>query len=99
MTCGSLVPMAGTDTMLVRAQDVIVRLSNEDEVGIEVNGERYLAPRVALTVLDAFAVPRSVSEVLASLPTSGTEHAVELSTCIDDLVDRGVLVDPSARRR
>jgi precorrin-6B methylase 2 len=87
----------GPDTMLVRAQDVLVRLSNEDQVGIEIDGERHLAPRVALTVLDAFAVPRSVKDVLASLPRSGTEHGAELSTCIDDLVDRGILVDPSAR--
>jgi hypothetical protein len=87
----------GPDTMLVRAQDVLVRLSNEDQVGIEIDGERHLAPRVALNVLDAFSVPRSVKDVLASLPRSGTEHGAELATCIDDLVDRGILVDPSAR--
>jgi type II protein arginine methyltransferase len=96
-TDGAAATLVSPDTMLVRAQDVIVRLSNEDEVGIEVNGERYLAPRVALTVLDAFSIPRLVSEVLASLPKHGTEHGVEISTCIDDLVDRGVLVDPSVR--
>ena len=84
-------------TMLVRAPDVVVRLSNDDEVGIEREGESHLAPRVALAVLDAFAVPRSVTEVLASLPSSGPEHAIELSTCIDDLVDRGILVDPELR--
>lgn len=83
--------------VLVRAQDVIVRLTNEDEVGIELDGERHLAPRVALTILDAFSVPRSVAEVLASLPSSGPEHAAELSTCIEDLADRGALVDPQQR--
>jgi hypothetical protein len=87
----------GPDTMLVRAQDVLVRLTNDDEVGIELDGERHLAPRVALTVLDAFAVPRSVREVLESLPSSGPEHAAELSTCIEDLADRGILVDPQLR--
>lgn len=87
----------GPDTMLVRAQDVVVRLSNEDEVGIELDGERHLAPRVALTVLDAFAVPRSVREVLESLPSSGPEHAAELSTCVEDLADRGILVPPQLR--
>jgi len=34
----------GPETMLVRAQDVLVRLTNEDEVGIELDGERHLAP-------------------------------------------------------
>jgi len=94
---GAEAAQVGPDTMLVRAQDVLVRLSNEDEVVVEIDGERHLAPRVALTVLDAFSVPRSVKEVLASLPTAGPEHAAELATCIDDLVDRGILVDPAVR--
>lgn len=94
---GAVTTLTGADTMLVRAQDVLVRLSNEDEVIVEIFGERHLAPRVALTVLDAFSVPRSVKEVLASIPTAGVEHATEIATCIDDLVDRGGLVDPSAR--
>jgi len=85
----------GADTMLVRAQDVLVRLTNDDEVGIERDGESHLAPRVALAVLDAFSVPRSVREVLESLPSSGPEHAAELAICIDDLADRGILVDPA----
>jgi len=83
------------DTMLVRSPDVLVRLTNDDEVGIEREGESHLAPRVALAVLDAFSVPRSVREVLASLPSSGPEHAAELSICIEDLADRGILVDPA----
>ena len=83
--------------MLVRAQDVLVRLTNEDEVGIDIDGERHLAPRVALTILDAFSVPRSIKEVLASMPSSGVEHSVEISTCIEDLADRGILVDPASR--
>ncbi len=87
----------GPPTLLVRATDVLVRLTNEDEVGIDVHGERHLAPRVALTILDAFAAPRLAADVLASLPSSGVEHAVELATCIEDLVDRGILVDPATR--
>jgi precorrin-6B methylase 2 len=83
------------ESLLVRSPDVLVRLTNDDEVGIELDGESHLAPRVALVVLDAFSVPRTVGEVLASLPSSGPEHAAELSICIEDLVDRGVLVDPA----
>jgi precorrin-6B methylase 2 len=94
---GAVATLTGADTMLVRAQDVLVRLSNEDEVIVEIFGERHLAPRVALTVLDAFSVPRSVKDVLASIPTTGAEHAAEIASSIDDLVDRGGLVDPSAR--
>jgi precorrin-6B methylase 2 len=87
----------GPDTILVRAQEVIVRLTNEDEVDIELDGERYLALRVALTVLDAFSVPRSVEDVLASLPSAGREQDAELSTCIEDLAGRGILVPPELR--
>jgi precorrin-6B methylase 2 len=94
---GAAATLIAPDTMLVRAHDVLVRLSNEDEVIVEIYGERHLAPRVALTVLDAFAVPRSVREVLASIPTAGKEHAAEVATSIDDLVDRGGLVDPATR--
>ena len=94
---GEMTGGIGPETTLVRAQDVIVRLTNEDEVGIELDGERHLAPRVALTVLDAFSAPRSVKEVLASLPSSGPEHGAEMSTCIEDLADRGILVPPELR--
>lgn len=94
---GAATTEVGPDMILVRAQDVLVRLSNEDEVVVEIGGERHLAPRVALAVLDAFAVPRSLREVLESFPSSGTEHAAELATCIDDLIDRGILVEPSER--
>ena len=96
-TDGADAELPAPDTMLVRATDVLVRLTNEDEVGIELDGERYLAPRVALNVLDAFSVPRYVKDVLASLPSSGPEHYVELATCIEDLADRGILIPPEAR--
>ena len=85
------------ETILVRASEVMVRLTNEDQVGIDLGGEHYLAPRVALVVLDAFSTPRSVKDVLATVPSSGREHFVEVSTCIEDLASRGVLVDPSQR--
>ena len=62
------------DSMLVRAPDVLVRLTNDDEVGIERDGESHLAPRVAIAVLDAFSVPRTVRDVLASLPSSGSRR-------------------------
>ena len=96
-TDGADAELPAPDTMLVRAQDVLVRLTNEDEVGIDLDGERYLAPRVALNVLDAFSVPRYVKDVLASLPSSGPEHYVELATCIEDLADRGILIPPESR--
>ena len=40
---GADAAQVGPDTMLVRAQDVLVRLTNEDEVGIDIGGERHLA--------------------------------------------------------
>lgn len=90
-------PQTAGETPLVRAQGVIVRLTNEDEVGIEIDGDHHVAPRVALTILDAFSAPRLPSDVLASVPKTGAQHTNELATCIEDLTDRGILVDPSAR--
>ena len=69
----------------------MVRLTNEDQVGIDLGGERLLAPRVALVVLDAFYDPRSVEDVLAAVPSSGHEHFVELSTCMEALAYREIL--------
>jgi hypothetical protein len=90
---GALAP----DTILVRARTVLVRLTEEDEIGIDVGGERLLAPRVALAVLDAFASPRSVGEVLGTLGSGGAEEWLEASTCILRLAHNGVLVAPGDR--
>jgi len=88
------------DTVLVRAREVLVKLSDEDEVGIDLQGDRFHAPRVALALLDAFSKPRTVAEVLAQLSANGgggAEQQSEASTCIERLADNGVLVPPSKR--
>jgi hypothetical protein len=89
-------PAFAYDTVLVRTADVLVRLTNEDEVGLDLDGERLLAPRVALAILDAFSAPRTIADALRSIPSSGPAQTVEITTCIEDLVDRGVLVVPDA---
>lgn len=84
-------------TVLVRAREVLVKLSDEDEVGIDLQGDRFHAPRVALSILDAFATPRSIDEVLAQVSSGGAEQRSEASSCIEHLARNGVIVPPDER--
>lgn len=83
--------------VLVRARKVLVHLSDEDEIGIEIEGERVVAPRVALSLLDAFATPHALREVLATIANGGAQEAQEAASCVVELVRSGILVDPQAR--
>jgi hypothetical protein len=85
------------DTTLVRAREVLVKLTDEDEIGIDLGGDRFHAPRVALSLLDAFATPRTVAEVLGQLAIGGAERRLEASNCIELLARDGVLVRPDRR--
>jgi len=85
------------DTILVRAREVLMRLSDEDEVGIDIEGDRMKAPRVALALLDAFATPRTVQDVLTAIASGGAESRLEASNCIEELARNGVLVAPDQR--
>lgn len=84
-------------TVLVRAREVLVKLSDEDEIGIDLQGDRFHAPRVALAILDAFSSPRAVGEVLAQVSSGGAEQRSEASSCIENLARNGVLVAPERR--
>lgn len=85
------------DTVLVRVREVRVRLTDEDEIGIDVGAEQLHAPRVALALLDAFATPKRVSEVLDSVASAGAEQLLEAQGCVEDMVRNGVLVVPEQR--
>ncbi len=85
------------DTVLVRVREIRVRLTDEDEIGIDVGADQLHAPRVALGLLDAFATPRRVSEALAAVASGGAEQRLEAQGCIEDMVRNGVLVVPEER--
>ena len=89
-------PITG-DTVLVRVREVLMRLSDEDEIGIDLDGDRFHAPRVALAVLDAFATPRTVDDVLGAISSGGAERGLEARNCIEHLVRNGILVAPDQR--
>lgn len=89
-------PVVTRDTILVRTREVLVRLTNEDEIGVDLGGERFVVPRIGLAILDGFASPRSVSEVLESVALRDSEQALEGFACIEHLVERGALVRPDA---
>jgi hypothetical protein len=85
------------DTLLVRVREIRVRLTDEDEIGIDVGADQLHAPRVALALLDAFATPRRVRDALAAVASGGAEQRLEAQGCIEDMVRNGVLVEPEAR--
>jgi predicted RNA methylase len=90
-------PSLSRETVLVRVREVLVRMSDEDEVGIDVGGDRLFAPRVALALLDAFATPRSVDEVLKATVVGGAERQLEAFSCVEELARNGILVAPEER--
>ena len=90
-------PAITHETVLVRAREVRVRLTDEDEIGIDVGGEQLHAPRLALLLLDAFSSPRRVSDVLAAVAGGGAERALEAEGCVGDMARNGVLVVPEER--
>jgi precorrin-6B methylase 2 len=87
----------GPETVLVRVREVRVRLTDEDEIGLDVGGDQLHAPRIALALLDAFAAPRRVGEVLDAVAIAGAEQRLEAQECVDDMVRNGVLVVPEER--
>jgi hypothetical protein len=87
-------PMLAKETLLVRARDLVVHLSDADEIGIDLAGERVTAPRIALAVLDAFTAPRSVEAALASVGGAGPEQWIEASAVVMQLARAGVLHAP-----
>jgi len=85
------------ETVLVRVREVRVRLTDEDEVGVDIGGDQLHAPRIALALLDAFAAPRRVADVLDAVASAGAEQRLEAQECIDDMARNGVLVAPEER--
>ena len=82
------------ESILVRVREILVKLTDEDEVGIDLAGDRFFAPRVALALLDAFATPRTITEAMAQISAGGAERQSEAWSCIEHLVDNGILVAP-----
>lgn len=85
------------ETVLVRVREIRVRLTDEDEIGIDVGADQLHAPRVALALLDAFATPKTMREVLDTVGGAGAEQLLEAHECIDNMVRNGVLVVPEER--
>lgn len=86
-------PSVSPDTVLVRARDVVVRLGDADNVAIVRGDESFETTPHALTVLHAFAHPRTVADVLNG-SASGPQHWIELSSTVLQLANAGVLRTP-----
>ncbi|MBX3190017.1 MAG: 50S ribosomal protein L11 methyltransferase [Labilithrix sp.] len=85
------------ETILVRARELNVRLGDDDEIRIEIAGETFAAPRVALAVLDAFAQPQKLGDAMAKLASTGHEHFIEASAVVVQLARAGILRPPGER--
>lgn len=81
------------DTVLVRARDILVRIGDADDVRIVQGDDQLEASPLALTILHAFAHPRTIADVLATA-ASGPESWIELSSTVLQLAKAGVLVAP-----
>jgi hypothetical protein len=83
------------DTVLVRRRDLVVRLGDADDVVVSIGDDRAEAPPHTLAVLEAFANPRRLSDVLESSAAS-PEQWIELTSAVMQLARAGVLVVPGA---
>lgn len=81
------------DTLLVRAPDLVIKLGDADDVRIMRGDQHLQSTPHALAILHAFAQPRAIGEVLASV-ASGQQHFVELSSTVLQLAAAGVLREP-----
>lgn len=87
------------DTLLVRASEVVLRLTDDDDVTLELAGEKIRAPKIAVAILDAFAQPRRLGDVLPMVSPQGVEQFIEASSVVLQLERAGALHPPGAQSR
>ncbi|MBS2016684.1 MAG: 50S ribosomal protein L11 methyltransferase [Deltaproteobacteria bacterium] len=92
-------PSLDRDTLLVRAPHVVVHLTDDDSVTLELGGESVSFPKMAVAILDAFAQPARLGDVLARLAFEGPEHFIEASSVALQLESAGALHAPGAQSR
>lgn len=81
------------DTALVRAPDLRIRLRSSGKGTIWVDGRSVLASPHSLTLLDAFASPRKVKEVIDELSVRGIRDYIDLTSTLLRMRQEGVLLD------
>jgi hypothetical protein len=84
-------------TILVRASELVVHIYDAHAVQIEREGVTITAPPIALSMLDAFATPQAVGDILERFAVRGVEHFMEASAVIVQLARAGVLRAPGDR--
>jgi type I protein arginine methyltransferase len=84
------------ETVLIRAPEIRLKLSNRRAVEIEVGDLTVVTSEQALAILQTFAHPTSVGEALTRVGARTPEEWIEASTCILHLHESGLLHDLSA---
>ena len=84
------------DTVLCRADPLTIATNREGTIDVLRGGRWERCPPATLTILDAFAQPRSVSAVIESLVAraAGKQHWIDLTRTILVLRRKGLLVAP-----
>ncbi len=90
-------PALTPTTLLSRAPRLGIFLDSSGEVEVEVDGQRAKIGPSALAILDAFAHPRPLGEVLEKLGARGPEQWLESSTTVLQLWRAGALVSGKER--
>lgn len=85
------------DTVLYRAPELWLTLYSDNCIRVFVDGRAFGAGANALRVLEAFASPAQVGDVVAALGTgaAGAADWMDLTATIVQLRDAGALLDPS----
>jgi protein-L-isoaspartate O-methyltransferase len=83
------------DTELRRERHLRIRVGPDGIVYVIKHGREIACGPRGLAILDAFAVPRTLGEVLATFEAQGTQDWMDVSSAIVTLHREGVLVDPS----
>ena len=86
----------GPQSLLQRADDLVVEVGLHGEVSVRVGTVEVSAGSRGLAVLDAFAAPTTMQDVVSKLGVRGGQDWIDLTGAIARLARAGALVDPGA---
>jgi protein arginine N-methyltransferase 1 len=81
------------DALFVLAPEIALSLRGDGHVQISVGGRHHVASIRSLGILEQFARPRPIHEVVEGLRAAGMEEFIESTSLVMRLRDEGVLVD------
>lgn len=83
------------DTKMRRVNGVELKLNSINTVEISFSGQSLIMNNNTLVLMNLFAYPTSIKEVIGSLNIIGAQHWIAVSNTVTALYNMGVLVDAS----